>query len=100
MTVPRARHALGVIAANRFGAAEAMTLLAVTGTNGKTTTTYLVEEMLRAAGRAAGHLRHRHLPRGGLAGGGRVAPLTTPGALMLHVAPRRHARRRDHRRRA
>src|SRR5579862_4958459 len=32
VTVPRARQALGIIAANRFGAAEAMTLLAVTGT--------------------------------------------------------------------
>ena len=51
VTVPNARHALGIIAANRFGAAEALTLLAVTGTNGKTTTAYLVEEMLRAAGR-------------------------------------------------
>ena len=54
VTVPSARQALGVIAANRFGAAEAMTLLAVTGTNGKTTTTYLVDEMLRASGRAPG----------------------------------------------
>ena len=52
VTVPRARRALGVIAANRFGAAAALSLLAVTGTNGKTTTTYLVESMLRAAGAA------------------------------------------------
>ena len=31
-----------------------MTLLAVTGTNGKTTTTYLLESMLAAAGRRPG----------------------------------------------
>jgi UDP-N-acetylmuramoyl-L-alanyl-D-glutamate--2,6-diaminopimelate ligase len=84
VSVPDARHALGLIAANRFGAAEALTLLAVTGTNGKTTTSYLVEEMLRASGRAAGMFGTITYRAAGLAGGGRVAPLTTPGALMLH----------------
>ena len=82
--MPNARHALGVIAANRFGAAEALTLLAITGTNGKTTTAYLVEEMLRASGRAPGLFGTITYRAAGLAGGGRVAPLTTPGALMLH----------------
>ena len=84
VTVPSTRHALGLIAANRFGAAEALTLLAVTGTNGKTTTAYLVEEMLRASGRAPGLFGTITYRAAGLAGGGRVAPLTTPGALMLH----------------
>ena len=84
VTVPSARHALGVIAANRFGAAEALTLLAITGTNGKTTTAYLVEEMLRAGGRAPGLFGTITYRAAGLPGGGRVAPLTTPGALMLH----------------
>src|SRR5262249_24082893 len=45
--VKGARHALGVIAANRFGAADTLSLFAVTGTNGKTTMTYLLESMLR-----------------------------------------------------
>ena len=41
----------GAIAANRWGRpADAMTLIAVTGTNGKTTTTFLVEGLVRAAG--------------------------------------------------
>jgi UDP-N-acetylmuramoyl-L-alanyl-D-glutamate--2,6-diaminopimelate ligase len=84
VTVPSARHALGVIAANRFRAAEALTLLAVTGTNGKTTTAYLVEQMLQASGRAPGLFGTITYRAAGLAGGGRVAPLTTPGALMLH----------------
>jgi len=84
VSVPDARHALGIIAANRFGAAAALTLLAVTGTNGKTTTSYLVEEMLRASGRAAGMFGTITYRAPGLLGGGRVAPLTTPGALMLH----------------
>ena len=38
--VPNARRALARIASNRFGAAEALSLVGVTGTNGKTTTTY------------------------------------------------------------
>jgi UDP-N-acetylmuramoyl-L-alanyl-D-glutamate--2,6-diaminopimelate ligase len=86
VTVPNARHALSVIASNRFGAADALTLMAVTGTNGKTTTSYLVEAMLRAAGRGAGTLgtvSYRMAAPGGPVSE-RPAPLTTPGALMLH----------------
>jgi len=79
--VPSARQALGVVAANRFAAVSALTLTAVTGTNGKTTTTYLVESILAAAGRKPGVI--------GTVGyrfGGRQKPalLTTPGALELH----------------
>ena len=90
VTVPSARHAVGIMAANRFGAAEALTLLAVTGTNGKTTTTYLVEAILRAAGHGAGVIgtvsyRSSGPASGADAGGlARPAPLTTPGALALH----------------
>jgi UDP-N-acetylmuramoyl-L-alanyl-D-glutamate--2,6-diaminopimelate ligase len=80
--VASARRALGVIAANRFGAAQALTLMAVTGTNGKTTTTYLLEAMLQAAGRVAGVFGTIAYRAPGLPG--RAAPLTTPGALMLH----------------
>ncbi len=82
VTVPNARHALGVIAANRYRAAAALELLAVTGTNGKTTTSYIVEQMLRAAGKAAGLFGTVSYRAVGLPG--RPAPLTTPGALMLH----------------
>jgi UDP-N-acetylmuramoyl-L-alanyl-D-glutamate--2,6-diaminopimelate ligase len=87
ITVPSARRALARIAANRFGAARAMTLLAVTGTNGKTTTTYLVEAMLRAAGRAPGVIGTVTNRAPGLAGGSgaRAATLTTPGALALQA---------------
>ena len=51
IVVKNARRALAEIAANRFGhPADAMTMVGVTGTNGKTTTTYLVKHMLEAAG--------------------------------------------------
>ena len=44
-----------MIAANRFGhPAESMVMLGVTGTNGKTTTTYLVKHMLEDAGYKVG----------------------------------------------
>ena len=79
--VPNARRALGVIAANRYRAAATLTLTAVTGTNGKTTTTYLVESMLAAAGRKPGVIGTVGYRFGGRA---REALLTTPGALELH----------------
>ncbi len=49
------RAVLGGLAAWVYGRpAEAMTMLGITGTNGKTTTAYLVEAGLRAAGRRTG----------------------------------------------
>lgn len=53
--VPRARRALATAAANIYHhPATALTLTAVTGTNGKTTTVYLIDSILRAAGYATG----------------------------------------------
>jgi UDP-N-acetylmuramoyl-L-alanyl-D-glutamate--2,6-diaminopimelate ligase len=79
--VPNARRALGVLAANRFRAGGALNLTAVTGTNGKTTTTYLVEAILAAAGRPTGVIGTVGYRLGGKV---REASLTTPGALELH----------------
>ena len=48
--VENTRRALAVVGANFFGhPAEAMTMVAVTGTNGKTTTTYLLKAILEQA---------------------------------------------------
>ncbi len=50
--VEHGRHALAGISANFFSHPELkLRLSGVTGTNGKTTTTYLLESMLRSAGR-------------------------------------------------
>jgi UDP-N-acetylmuramoyl-L-alanyl-D-glutamate--2,6-diaminopimelate ligase len=84
VVVPNARRALGVIAHNRFRAAAGLQLSAVTGTNGKTTTTYIVEAMLRAAGLSPGVVGTVSYRGPGVPGGARPAPNTTPGALMLH----------------
>lgn len=52
---PDPRIVLGDLATTVYGhPSERMTVIGITGTSGKTTTTYLVESGLRAAGRAAG----------------------------------------------
>jgi UDP-N-acetylmuramoyl-L-alanyl-D-glutamate--2,6-diaminopimelate ligase len=53
--VPSVREAIGPIAAAVFGRpADRMTVMGVTGTNGKTTTTYLLESIFGAAGSRPG----------------------------------------------
>ncbi|GLY18579.1 UDP-N-acetylmuramoyl-L-alanyl-D-glutamate--2,6-diaminopimelate ligase [Kineosporia sp. NBRC 101677] len=55
VVVPNPREVLGALAAWVFGApAEKMLMFGVTGTNGKTTTTFLLDGALRAAGRRCG----------------------------------------------
>jgi UDP-N-acetylmuramoyl-L-alanyl-D-glutamate--2,6-diaminopimelate ligase len=52
--VEHGRHALAGISANFFSHPErSLRLSGVTGTNGKTTTTYMLESMLRSAGRTS-----------------------------------------------
>ena len=53
--VPDVRAAMGPISAAFYGRpADAMTVVGVTGTNGKTTTTFLLEAIFRADGRTPG----------------------------------------------
>jgi UDP-N-acetylmuramoyl-L-alanyl-D-glutamate--2,6-diaminopimelate ligase len=79
--VADARKALAISAANYYARpAEVLKLIGVTGTNGKTTTSYLVDSILRAAGCKVGLLGtigHR-LVRESL-----PAPNTTPESLDL-----------------
>ena len=79
--VRHGRRALAAIAANVFGHPErALRLSGVTGTNGKTTTAYLLEQLLRAAGRSTalvGTIEYR------VAGEVRPAPHTTPESRDL-----------------
>jgi UDP-N-acetylmuramyl-tripeptide synthetase len=76
--------ALAILIARELGdPAKALTLVGVTGTNGKTTTTYLMEAILTAAGAKVGVV-------GTVAyrwpGGQLDAPYTTPTARLLHEA--------------
>jgi len=81
--VPDSRKALANIARNFFEDPSAkMTLLGVSGTNGKTTTTYLLESLLKMAGNKVGRLGtiNYHYGENTL-----PAPNTTPDALTIQV---------------
>jgi UDP-N-acetylmuramoyl-L-alanyl-D-glutamate--2,6-diaminopimelate ligase len=79
--VPEGRKALAITAANFYShPAEVLQLIAVTGTNGKTTTTSLIDSVLRASGAKSGlfgTIRYR-TPLGEY-----PAPNTTPESLDL-----------------
>ncbi len=81
--VAEARKALAISAANYFGRpADALKLAAVTGTNGKTTTSSLLDSILRASGAKTGlfgtisyHTPNKEYP----------APNTTPESVDLQA---------------
>ena len=74
--------ALGAMIARSLGdPAKGMILVGVTGTNGKTTTTYLVEAILRAAGKEPGVIGTVSYRWGGQSVD---APYTTPTPRVLH----------------
>lgn len=79
--VPHGRRALATLSANFYGhPAKKLGITGITGTNGKSTTTFVAESILRAAGRSGAlvgtieyHVSGRILP----------APHTTPESLDL-----------------
>jgi UDP-N-acetylmuramoyl-L-alanyl-D-glutamate--2,6-diaminopimelate ligase len=79
--VESARAAMAVAADEFFGKpTERLTVAGVTGTSGKTTTTYLLRSILQADGRATGMVGTVEWLVGGAA---REAPHTTPEAIDL-----------------
>ena len=76
------RQALSRLSANFYGRpAEKLSITGITGTNGKTTTSFLLNAMLRAGGRKTAlvgtveyRIEEEHFP----------APHTTPEALELN----------------
>jgi UDP-N-acetylmuramyl-tripeptide synthetase len=81
IAVPSGRRALAELAAAFYGRpSEHMTVAAVTGTNGKTTTTYLVESILSQAGVRAGVIGTINYRYGGKTFANAV---TTPESLDL-----------------
>ena len=80
--VADARAAMAVLSAAFYGnPADRMTLLGVTGTNGKTTTAYLLESILRADGRTTGLIGTIETRIGD---DHRPGVRTTPESLDLH----------------
>ena len=79
--VPDARKALALAAANFYGRpAKDLELVGVTGTNGKTTTTFLIDSILEAAGRRTGLFGTVFYRTPGRE---EAAPHTTPESLDL-----------------
>jgi len=82
VVVRSVRVAMGPVSAEFYGRpADRMTMVGVTGTSGKTTTTYLMESVFRAAGTVPGVIGST-----GIRVDGRAQPfkLTTPEAPDLH----------------
>ena len=80
--VPSVREAMGPISALFFGRpADAMRIVGVTGTNGKTTTTYLLESVFRTAGHVPGVVGTTGVR---IDGDPIPFPRTTPEAPDLH----------------
>ena len=81
VSVPDVREALSSIAANFYGhPSEELKLSGITGTNGKTTVTYLMESIARAAGYKTGVIGTINYRIGQKTS---PAKNTTPGALEL-----------------
>jgi UDP-N-acetylmuramoyl-L-alanyl-D-glutamate--2,6-diaminopimelate ligase len=81
--VPSARRALALLAARFYGTpSRALTLVGITGTNGKTTVSYLVEAVLAQRGPAGllGTVEQRH------PGGRKPSAMTTPESVDLQAA--------------
>jgi UDP-N-acetylmuramoyl-L-alanyl-D-glutamate--2,6-diaminopimelate ligase len=79
--VDNSRKALAELAAAFYGhPSQALTIIAITGTNGKTTTSYLIESILRSAGIAVGVIGTINYRYGGQLF---TNPVTTPESLDL-----------------
>ncbi len=64
--VESSRYAMALMSANLFGnPSRQMTMIGVTGTKGKTTTTHMIQERAGSSGPQGGHDRHQwHLLHG------------------------------------
>ncbi len=81
--VPDTREAYAILCGNYCGnPARSLKLIGITGTNGKTTITYLIKHVLEAAGKKVGLIGTIHNEIGGI---DIPATHTTPDPAELHV---------------
>lgn len=80
--VSNSRYAMGYISSRFYGEpSKKLTVIGITGTKGKTTTTYMIREMLEAAGKKTGLIGTIEI----LDGVNRIhAQNTTPESIVLH----------------
>lgn len=82
LTVADARAVTGAMAAAVYGGAPGLELFGVTGTNGKTTTTYFLNSLLQALGKGTGLIGTIEI----LAGSEAIpSKLTTPESTDVHA---------------
>ncbi len=82
IVVPNAREAFALCAAAFFGhPSRRLKLFGITGTNGKTTTSYILAEILREAGEKVGLIGTNCIRYGDVC---EAATLTTPDPMQLH----------------
>jgi len=87
VVVHDSRAAMGHMASRLYGEPSGeLTVVGITGTNGKTTTAYMIESILRSAGREPGVLGTVEYRFGGMS---EKAPHTTPFSLDLQRLLRR-----------
>ncbi|MEA3230601.1 MAG: UDP-N-acetylmuramoyl-L-alanyl-D-glutamate--2,6-diaminopimelate ligase, partial [Thermodesulfobacteriota bacterium] len=87
LQVPNTRQSLAALAARFYGyPSRELVVIGITGTNGKTTTSYLIENILAAAGLKVGVIGTINYRFGGKKAD---APVTTPEALDLQRILRR-----------
>ena len=80
--VPSTRYAMGIISSRFYGEpSKKLTVIGITGTKGKTTTTYMIKEMLASAGIETGLIGTIEI-----IDGKNVIPAknTTPESIILH----------------
>ncbi len=94
IAVADTRAALAALAASFYqNPASAMTMIGITGTNGKTTVSYLIEQVLQrfdVQTGVIGTIEYRYVSRDG-GSVARPAPLTTPDPLTLQATLREMA---------
>ena len=82
VVVPSSRHSMAVMAGNFYGnPREKLNLIGVTGTNGKTTTTYMLQSILQSAGHKVGVIGTIGVVIDDVT---LPASLTTPDPIELH----------------
>lgn len=80
--VESTRYAMGIISSNYYGnPSKKLTVIGITGTKGKTTTTYMIREMLMSAGHKTGLIGTIEI-----IDGKKTTPAnnTTPESILLH----------------
>lgn len=83
LVVPNTREAYGIMCGNFYGNPSAkLKLIGITGTNGKTTITYLIKHVLESAGKRVGLIGTIHNEIGDM---DIPATHTTPDPAELHV---------------